>query len=325
MIDDELRDYIDREIAHQTQTQIVASTRELVNNAYRYGLIWLRRPATIVDGSNPVAIVILLDGDTTPVSAVSLSGGYIVGSRVMVDIVPPSGIYVIGDTPASTSRGLQFLEYAHYTATVAWDYTIYSGVQMFDTEVQGGGGGGGGADDTAAGECATAGGGGGGGYAKERYTYSQVSIAGTVTIGAGGTAGANTGADGGAGGTTDFLGLMSATGGGGGQGDSGGSGFGNIQGGDGGTGSGGDVNLRGSDGGMAIRNAGGVVSQIAFGGWGVLYASSRRPSGADGGGDGANAASYGNGGSGAFNPASAATPRIGGTGSAGIVRIGLYV
>jgi hypothetical protein len=112
----------------------------------------------------------------------------------------------------------------HYADAADASYTITppGGATWFDIEVCGGGGGGGGADAEAAKEACAGSGGGAGGWFKQRVAIVSGNITGA--IGAGGTAGANTGGNGGIGGNSSFsytgLGTPTALGGGAGVGQS---------------------------------------------------------------------------------------------------------
>lgn len=79
-----------------------AQVRALVQNAQALGLTWTRRPATVVDDSPVTA---LFDGDTEAIAMTSMIGPVYPGERVYVDIIPPSGNYIIGRaTPLPTLR-----------------------------------------------------------------------------------------------------------------------------------------------------------------------------------------------------------------------------
>jgi hypothetical protein len=177
-------------------------------------------------------------GDTSPVylptipDQTSNAGKYLSTngtSTNWADVVIPTPIF--NTLQAFTSSG---------------SYTPAAGVTRVFVEVWGGGGGGGGA---VLNNRISAGGGGGG------YTCGFINVTPgvpiTVNVGAGGTGGADTGANGTNGGTSSF-GALSATGGLGGTGSGAGSSDGLLfTGGDGGTGSGGTLNLSGERGGNA--------------------------------------------------------------------------
>jgi hypothetical protein len=105
-----------------------------------------------------------------------------------------------------------------FTTPGANTYTPTSGMKFALAISTGAGGGGGGADGGDAGMNAAAGGGAAGGTCIELFSAATIGASQTVTIGTAGTAGADTGADGGAGGDTTFGALHTATGGPGGDG-----------------------------------------------------------------------------------------------------------
>lgn len=307
----------------EVQRMVVASAQAVLNNANRFGLTWRRIPATVVNGSDPAAVIIVLDGDeeANTVVAISLNGGAVTGSRVMVDIVPPSGMYIIGVAPGDQNPSYRFIDRVLITATETLDPGDYLGIQLLDVEIVGGGGAGGGAAITGASQVTLGGAGGAGGYSRKLIRAGDMNWSTPATIGAGGI-GASA-ADGGTGGTTSFQG-MSATGGVGGEALAVGGAFANVTGGVGGAGSGGDINIRGSDGGNAIRVPTGLIGCIPSGAASGLYGNSVRPAGTDAGANGNAARVYGNGGGGAHNTASQGTDKTGGDGSAGVVQLTLY-
>lgn len=300
------------------------SIRSVVSDPARFGLIWRKLPATVVDATDLTNVQVTIDGDTLPVPAVSLIGGAVAGDRVMVDFVPPAGLFITGQSANSPSRAYRFLEVQHITSDTVLAESDYAGVGLFDVEVEGAGGGGGGVASTAAGQCAIGGGGGAGAYARSFYTASQLTFPVTAVVGTGGTAGANTGGNGGTGNTSSFD-VISCTGGAGGEGTTSSASYGNITGGVGGTATGGQINIRGSDAINCIRNANGVFGSLGPGAASYLYGNQVRNAGTDAGSDGSDARVYGNGGAGAHNTPSQGTGKTGGTGSQGIIRLTLYV
>lgn len=106
----------------------------LRDNAERLGLVWKRRPATIVapQSDDPTGVTAVMDGDTVPINVYSLIGIPVVGARVMCDIVPPSGIYVVGyvgPTPSNLLGGKLYVTSGAKVAVAAAevipnDYTI---------------------------------------------------------------------------------------------------------------------------------------------------------------------------------------------------------
>lgn len=76
----------------------ITQVTELLRQADRLGLTWGRRPGTVVltDGLfSPRQASVIMDGDDVGVTVVSLTGDLVPGDRVMVDRVPPSGLYAI--------------------------------------------------------------------------------------------------------------------------------------------------------------------------------------------------------------------------------------
>lgn len=179
------------------------------------------------------------------------------------------------------------------------------------------GGGGGGVGSTNA--AKSAGGGAAGSYGRRKIATSSLSSTETIGIGAGGTAGANTGGNGGTGGNTTFGSFLTAVGGLGGTGlDV----LGIAPGGAGQVGSGGDINLYGNAGGSGSEYNS-VVSGVAAGPGGTttLGGSGVPVAGADGAGvDGKN--NSGAGGTGAV--AITTTTNVGGIGGSGRVLVYEY-
>lgn len=206
--------------------------------------------------------------------------------------------------------------------TSSGTYTPTTGCRALMVECIGGGGGGGGALGTAT-TTMSAAGGGGGGYARKFVTSPAASY--TYTIGAAGSAGANTGTAGGAGGGTSFgaTSVCTATGGsGGGTGNA--AATGPVQtstGGAGGIVSGtiGDLVLRGGDGLGGLRwsgtaGASGAGGAAACGG-GAVQGNANQAAGSAG-------SQYGGGGSGALSTST--TGFAGGAGAAGCIIVTEY-
>lgn len=106
-------------------------TQALQENAERLGIVWKKRPATIVSplSDDPTGVTAIMDGDTVAINVYSLIGVPAVGSRVMCDIVPPSGIYVtgyIGPTPGSIIGGKHFTTGGTYASGVGAVETLVS-------------------------------------------------------------------------------------------------------------------------------------------------------------------------------------------------------
>lgn len=198
-----------------------------------------------------------------------------------------------------------FARITRFTASGNW--TVPAGVTRARVRVWGGGGGGGGNGTAGAG-----GGGGGGGYAEDIITGLTPGASITITVGAGGTAGANTGTassnNGGAGGTSSFGASLSATGGSGGGGSASSAGAAGT----GGSGSGG--------GSGAILATGGSGSAGTASGSGAV--GGRGGEGAMGGGGGGT--STGTALPGAFpggGGGGGAATNVGAVGAAGLVVI----
>lgn len=204
-------------------------------------------------------------------------------------------------------------------------YTPTAGMVYCIAEVVGGGGGGGGAATTTSSQVAAGAGGGGGGYSRKTISAATIGASKTVTIGVGGTAGANTGGNGGTGGTSSLGAILSATGGAGGTGGSA-SNQNQNAGGVGGVGSSGDFNTSGTPGqyGFGLSAAG--VVQFVFGGQGgsTFFGGGGVGVPGVGGGAGVTGQSYGGGGSGGSNGGNNGQ-QAGGAGFAGIVVVTEYV
>jgi hypothetical protein len=79
-----------------------AQVRAIVQNATALGLTWTRRLATVAL-DDPVTAI--FDGDTEAIAMTSLIGPVTVDERVWVDIIPPSGNYIMARaTPLPTLR-----------------------------------------------------------------------------------------------------------------------------------------------------------------------------------------------------------------------------
>lgn len=204
--------------------------------------------------------------------------------------------------PGSTSNG-EFRSVQIFTTVGANTYTPPFGLKRVKVTVVGGGGGGGGTNTTT---NTSASGGGGGGAAIKYIEAASLGVTETVTVGAPGTGGSNSGGNGGAGGTSSFGAHCSATGGGGGTGST--TTTPSPQGGAGGVGSSGTLNYAGSPGlgaDAAVSGAGGA-SILSGGGRPVINTNST-----------AMTANTGGGAAGSHNGAS--TARSASPGSAGVV------
>lgn len=157
-----------------------------------------------------------------------------------------------------------------FTTPGANTYTPTAGMSHCLVTSTGGGGGSGGADSDGTSRVAT-GGGGAGATCIEMFTAAQIGASQTVTIGAAGTAGANTGTNGGNGGDTTFGALHTAGGGLGSAGLAGTSDDNVLAGGVGGTGTGGTLNISGGAGGDGMSFGSGNYCLAGIGGasfWG---------------------------------------------------------
>lgn len=194
-------------------------------------------------------------------------------------------------------------------------YTPTTGTKTIQVEVMGGGGAGGAAASTGAGQIAGGAGGGAGGRAIKRMA---VPAAQAITIGGGGVG--NNSTVGGAGGTSSFGAIVSATGGVGGNFGTAGAGGGGG-GAAGGNGSGGDINIPGG--------AGGGVFGIGANGIILSGKGADTPYGAGGANisgyaTGPSASGLGAGGAGGACAPSSGGAASGGNGSAGLIIIYEY-
>lgn len=204
----------------------------------------------------------------------------------------------------------------YYTAASS-SYTKATNAPAYiEVEVWGAGGGGGGCSASGQG----GGGGGAGGFSRKKILYATLGASETVTVGAGGTAGANTGGTGGTGGTSSFGAHCSATGGSGGVGNTSNI---SVAGGAGGSGASGNLNLTGQAGFIATRDtanasyaSAGAGGCSTLGGAGQGLTNVAAQNGVDG------VANSGSGGGGAF--AVATTAKTGGVGGSGLVIVREY-
>lgn len=84
----------------------ITQITELLRQADRLGLTWGRRPGTVQSTTGLFTTTqasVIMDGDDVGITVVSLIGALVVGDRVMVDRVPPAGLYVMAklNPPAS--------------------------------------------------------------------------------------------------------------------------------------------------------------------------------------------------------------------------------
>lgn len=191
----------------------------------------------------------------------NVAGLTVTQNVVAANILVASGIY---------KAGVEFTPLGNVTSnvlTAGTTYTVPTDLVAALVYCIGGGGGGGGADngDTAA--LAGGGGGGAGGTAIKLFTKAQLGTSCTFSVGAGGTAGANTGTNGGAGSASTFTpngtgGALTGNGGNGGTGltTTGQATLATYASGTGGTATGGDINITGSDGTLGVALSTAVVT-----------------------------------------------------------------
>lgn len=222
-----------------------------------------------------------------------------------------AGRTTLGLTAVAVSTGKVFLGRTVLTSASA-NFTTGPNTTQIVIRGYGGGGGGGGCSSTAS-QAAYGGGGGSGGYVEKQFTVLP-STAYAYTCGAAGTAGANTGGDGGAGGDSTFVvgaTTVTAKGGAGGKGMTAGTSLSAGAGGAGGAVStNGDLNLGGVPGGTGIRFTG-LLNSASGAGGGYGGGAPVAPAGA-----GTDAVGNGAGGSGA-GVVNGGGAQIGGAGSAG--------
>lgn len=227
-----------------------------------------------------------------------------------------------GDATWAVPAGTGISTVATQVFTGSGTYTPTSGMKYCIAELVGGGGGGGGTTTCSSSQVSVGGGGGGGGYARKVFSAATIGASQTVTIGAGGTAGAVAGGTGGTGGTTSLGALLSATGGVGGLGDGTESVGNGITGGAGGIGSSGAFNLSGGSGGYGFCNAAANLSMGGNGGSSAFSGSITPTSNSTQ--SGRDAVSYGGGGGGGQTIKSG-SQAVGGIGSPGIVIVTEFI
>lgn len=216
---------------------------------------------------------------------------------------------VITPLPGGIAGGGRLKSQQFLSASGTW--TKPDGIRKVLAFCLGAGGGGGGCTNAAS-SAALGGGGGAGGLSIKLIDVSAIASE-PVTVGSGGTAGANTGGTGGAGGASSFGAHCSASGGMGGVGQTAGTGLVAIKGGVGGAGANGDYNMSGAPGAPGIRLSGaqgisGAGAPGYFGGGAI---------GNNGNAAGNAGNTPGSGASGASTNGSAA--QAGGIGAAGLV------
>jgi hypothetical protein len=225
---------------------------------------------------------------------------------------------IMGNLPLNTNRPQ--VTRTVITATGASTYTVPTTSRIKTILIRGiGAGGGGGAADGAASAIAAGGGGGSGSYGELIIDNPAASY--SVSVGAGGTAGAVPSGTGGTGGNTTFnTTSLVCNGGVGGAGMVTGTSLLIADRGAGGAvGSGGSVNIAGAPGEVGTRLSG-TIGSAGNGGSGALGGGGAGA--AITAGAGANGGNYGGGGSGGF--ATANTDRAGGVGGNGVLIIDEY-
>lgn len=296
----------------------VHAVRAAIRDAQRLGILWRLRPGT-VGGSlpaQPESVPLQVDGDSSTIYARSMVGSVMPGQRVWCVQIPPAGVYVLGII--GVSRSAPTME----TITSSQDYVQARGLTFIRGMICGGGGGGGGAAATGAGQSSMGGGGGGGATAEFLIAAEDFAHTTVVTIGAAG-AGVS-GANGTAGGTTNFGGYVTATGGGAGAFRAASNVAHGIEAGDGGGTAGGTLPSVlhagaagttgwGSDNGLGISGTGGA-SHLGGGG------RARRTVSAGQSLAGLPGRLYGGGGAGSINSGSSSAI-AGAAGSAGVAMI----
>jgi hypothetical protein len=261
---------------------------------------------------------------TQAASAVAITGGTISDATTVVDPADATkqarldaGGVTAGQTRVITVADQNFTigkipTIQTFTSSGTWTKPAACIGALVKCQAPGGGGGGADSDGTGNG---AGGGGGAGGYAEKVILGADLGATETVTIGAVGDAGANTGTTGGTGGTTSFGAHVSCTGGVGGGGVAATLATHTRTGGAGGAGSSGTFNTVGGDGGDGFGTTnialGGIGGSSYFGSGGRGAAGTSFSAGADGN-------DYGGGGGGAACVGST-TGAAGGAGGPGII------
>lgn len=289
------------------EVQLGWTIEELKQVSRRLGLLWRMLSGEVIDGSDPDAVRVRLDGDESPTRATSLLGALTAGLRVKILDTPLTGQFVIGviGTVRASPVVTRF--------TGAGTFTVPAVFRAIRTYGVGGGGGGGGVTGAGSGQS-TAGGGGGGGYCESWFYPGDLAATVAVTVGTGGSGAANGTGSGGTGGSTTFGAHWTAAGGTGGSGSTSTTGSTATARGDGGAATGGNVlNIDGSAGelGRSITNV-----LLFLGRGGASHLGSAAPASVSVAVNGPAGRSYGGGGSGAIG---STTNRAGGSGAAGLL------
>lgn len=225
----------------------------------------------------------------------------------------------------STAGGQSFLGQQIFTTSDTFEIANFPGAQSVVVHVQGAGGGGGGCSAADVDGASVGAGGAAGQYRRGRIAVASLAASETVTIGAGGSGGADGLSAGSAGGSSSFGTHITAVGGNAGQSDhTSGPGTAIRTGGATPTGgSGGDITINGGAGENGIHGAGFVASQ--GNGGASVFAMGGRASATNDGANGPDAPGPGAGGSGGHdNNTGTRSARSGGDGAAGLVIVEVW-
>lgn len=303
---------------------------------------------TAVNPSSTVRIWTIADRVSAAPGAAAAGTSYIVtsnfGSFVTGQIITDNGIGEFTATTPGTDVGwIAYVQdedaFYHYSGT-AWviglwqvalqvftgsgTYTPATGMAYCLVISTGGGGGSGGVDSDGTARAAS-GGGGAGSTCIESFSAATIGTSQTVTIGAAGTAGANTGTNGGDGGNTTFGSLHTAGGGSGSAGLAATADDNELDGALGGTASNGAMNISGGAGASGTSGGSSNIARAGNGG-GSFWGGGGRGgvSGTAATQIGTTGLAYGSGGGGSANGNTAAGI-AGITGAAGVILIVEFV
>jgi len=175
---------------------------------------------SLVDLTTSVTNTLPVDNGGTGSTSFAINGPVIsgaTGTTALTAITLANQQILAGNTAsAPTAKSIQIIETV-YTSGVN-THTFASGLLYAFVQLQAAGGGGGGCAANPGNDCSNGGGGGAGGYTQKLFTAAQVGASQVVTIGANGTAGANTGGNGGNASASSFGALLVCAGGSGGTG-----------------------------------------------------------------------------------------------------------
>lgn len=91
------------EVNREAPDLVSTGVQTLVETARRLGLEWTLRMATVQSSDSSSGITAIYDGDTEPITMLSLTGLDPPGARVSVIQVPPAGNYIIGTPVGNVS------------------------------------------------------------------------------------------------------------------------------------------------------------------------------------------------------------------------------